>query len=388
MPLRCRARVVSLMNTLSLIRISSLQVEFYFSDSNLYRDAFLHEKITSDPEGFVDIAILCIFNRLKRLLGIDAKSAVDVSDASIQRIVDAVEGSSEVVVSEDKKRLKRASAMDKDASVVAQEIDARSLMVGPFRFDVPLEELEGYFETLGKVNAVRMRRHVSSKDFRGSVFAEFESQEECDRVLHASKGGEGFVYDGATLVMEPKVDFMKRKEEEKLARVHAAQKEREDVEKAIEVLDAEIEEFGAEPGTFVKFDFGDVTLGDTVTFGMIKDSFGGKEKGLLFVEYTHGDTVGYARFSSSAEAQAALEENGKRLLAGFEATLTVLDGEDEKEYIKKVLVLRKKAALDRAKKDKQGRGSGRGRGRGRGGNRGGKRPGRGGMRGRNKRQKS
>ena len=103
-------------------------MEFYFSDSNLYRDAFLNEKITTDPDGFVDIAILCIFNRLKGLLKIDAKSAVDVSDEAIQQIVDAVEGSTDLVLSEDKKRLKRATPMTKDASEVAQEIDDRSLI--------------------------------------------------------------------------------------------------------------------------------------------------------------------------------------------------------------------------------------------------------------------
>lgn len=365
-------------------------MEFYFSDSNLYRDAFLLEKITTDPDGFVDIAILCIFNRLKSLLNIDAKSAVDVSDDAIQQVVDAVEGSTELVLSEDTKRLKRSMPMTKDASEVAKEIDDRSLMVSPFRFDVRLEQLEEYFESLGKVNAVRMRRHVSSKDFRGSVFAEFESKEEAGRVLNASKEGEGFVFDGAKLVMEPKVEFIKKKEEEKRARATAAEQEKEEEEKAIHVEDAEIEEFGADPGTFVKFDFGDVGLGDNVTFGMIKDSFGGKDKGLMFVEYTKGDAIGYARFTSSSEAKAALEESGKRMLAGFEASLSVLEGEDEKEYIRKVLALRKKAALDRSKKEKQSQGGGRGRGRGRGrreGNRGGKRPGRGGGRGNNKRQR-
>ena len=361
-------------------------MEFYFSDSNLYRDAFLHEKITTDPDGFVDIAILCIFNRLKRLLEIEAKSAVDVSDDAIQRVVEAVDQSPELVVSEDRKRLKRAKAMVQNVSDVAQEIDSRSLLVRPFRFDVSLEELEKYFESIGKVNAVRMRRHVSSKDFRGSVFAEFESKEEAERVLGASKGEDGFVFDGAKLEMEQKVEFVKRKEEEKRARVSAAQKEEEEEKKIIHVDDAEIEGFGAEPGTFVKFDFGDATLGDGVTFGMIKDSFGGKEKGLMFVEYTNGESVGYARFSSSSEARAALGDDGKQMLAGFEASLSILEGEDEKEYIRKVLVLRKKAALDRSKKEKSS-GGGRGRGRGRGGHRGGKRPGRGGGRGSNKRQK-
>lgn len=38
-----------------------LQIEFYFSDSNLPRDKFLSERVAADPEGYVDIALLCIF---------------------------------------------------------------------------------------------------------------------------------------------------------------------------------------------------------------------------------------------------------------------------------------------------------------------------------------
>lgn len=46
----------------------SNQVEFYFSDSNLPRDKFLNEKVAADPEGYVDIALLCTFSRMKALL--------------------------------------------------------------------------------------------------------------------------------------------------------------------------------------------------------------------------------------------------------------------------------------------------------------------------------
>lgn len=45
-----------------------LQIEFYFSDSNLPRDKFLSERVAADPEGYVDIALLCIFQVCWRLL--------------------------------------------------------------------------------------------------------------------------------------------------------------------------------------------------------------------------------------------------------------------------------------------------------------------------------
>ena len=49
------------------------QVEFYFSDSNLPRDKFLNEKVAADPDGFVDIALLCTFSRMKALLKVRIK---------------------------------------------------------------------------------------------------------------------------------------------------------------------------------------------------------------------------------------------------------------------------------------------------------------------------
>lgn len=366
-------------------------MEFYFSDSNLYRDSFLHEKMSNDSDGFVDISLVCTFNRMKQLL----KNVSDDETGKVKAVSEAVAGSSSLVLSEDGTRVKRATPLDKDPKEIAEEIDARSLLVGPFRFDVTLEELEEYFQSsVGKTNAVRMRRHVSSKDFRGSVFAEFESIDEAERVLKASEGG-GFVFDGAPLTMEKKAEFVKRKEEERHARKNSPynndttstlKKDDGDVtekkEEVIEVGEKEIEEFGAVPGTFVKFDFGGADLKDGVTFGLVKDSFGGKDSGLMFVEYKQGEQTGCARFSTKETAQAALDActDGKRLLAGFEATLTILEGEEEKEYIKKVIIMRKKAAIERAKKEKQGGG-----GKGRGGKRSG---GRGGGRGGGKRRKT
>lgn len=44
------------------------QIEFYFSDSNLPRDKFLSERVAADAEGYVDIALLCIFQVCWRLL--------------------------------------------------------------------------------------------------------------------------------------------------------------------------------------------------------------------------------------------------------------------------------------------------------------------------------
>ena len=84
------------------------QIEFYFSDSNLYRDEFLHDLITGDPSGEVDIATLCMFNRMKQLLNISSRAREEVSAGAVETVVAALEGSEELVISEDKKKVKRA----------------------------------------------------------------------------------------------------------------------------------------------------------------------------------------------------------------------------------------------------------------------------------------
>ena len=379
--------------------IISMQIEFYFSDSNLYRDSFLREQIGQAQDGFIDIRLLCIFNRMRQLLqgnsfkpnqGPNAPDQVE--DSMVQRVVAAVKDSSVVQVSPDGKSIKRLAPMSKDPSELAADIDDRSLLVSPFRFDIKLEELTGFFESvIGDVNAVRMRRHVSSKDFRGSVFVEFTTKEKAEKVLEESNGENGFIFDGARLKMEPKLEFVKRKQEERHAKKNSPHNPAAKTENGgniskpaeITVDDKEIEEFNMSSGSCVKFDFGSVEFKDPVTFGLVKDSFGGKGSGLKFVDYEQGETTGYARFETPLDAKTIVEqsENGKRMLAGYEATLTVLQGDDEREYIKKVIAIRKKAASQRQpdnskfKKRKFGDQRGRGRGRGRGGRgRGGKRP--------------
>eukprot|EP00889_Picochlorum_renovo_P004509 jgi/Picre1/31539/NNA_006891.t1 len=99
------------------------QMEFYFSDSNLYRDSFLHEKMSNDSDGFVDISLVCTFNRMKKLL----KKVSDDDDEAgkVKAVSEAVGGSSSLVLSEDGTRVKRATPLDKDPKEIAEEIDAR-----------------------------------------------------------------------------------------------------------------------------------------------------------------------------------------------------------------------------------------------------------------------
>ena len=82
-------------------------MEFYFSDSNLPRDAFLREKVESDKDGFVDVALLCIFSRMNQLLMTSNKEPGKVPPEKVAEVAEALEGSDKLTLSEDKTRVRR-----------------------------------------------------------------------------------------------------------------------------------------------------------------------------------------------------------------------------------------------------------------------------------------
>lgn len=92
----------------------------------------------------------------------------------------------------------------KDLETIASEVDCRSLYAKPFALDAAdLDKITAFFNKAAPVNCVRLRRHVASRNFRGSVFVEFASVEHATSVL-AMK----LEYDGAPVTMVRKVDYM------------------------------------------------------------------------------------------------------------------------------------------------------------------------------------
>lgn len=94
---------------IKLLLFSLFQIEFYFSDSNLYRDNFLHDKVKANSEGFVDIALLCTFSRMQWLLSEASESQPPkLPDSAAADVAAILKDSSTLVVSEDGKQVRRA----------------------------------------------------------------------------------------------------------------------------------------------------------------------------------------------------------------------------------------------------------------------------------------
>ena len=66
------------------------------------------------------------------------------------------------------------------------EVDARSIYAKPFPFDVTLDGLMQFWSKVAATRGVRLRRHVVSLDFKGSVFVEFDTSATAEQVRAAA----------------------------------------------------------------------------------------------------------------------------------------------------------------------------------------------------------
>ncbi|KAK3806448.1 MAG: hypothetical protein J3Q66DRAFT_407150 [Benniella sp.] len=147
------------------------QVEFYFSDSNLPQDKFMTELVKKGKDGYVAIARIASFKRMR-----------DHKDKDL--IVEALRESKELLeVSEDGLLVRRRIPL-----VPQKDHFQRSIYAKGFGEETPsLQlELEQFFSGLGDVKQVRMRRHADTNEFKGSVFVEYATLDETNTIA-ASK---------------------------------------------------------------------------------------------------------------------------------------------------------------------------------------------------------
>lgn len=340
------------------------QVEFYFSDSNVARDKFLMEKILSHPEGYVELAVLCSFARMTKALQIPAgQSSEEIPNAIVAKVAGALEDSETLQLSEDKQFVKRkAPLVSRD--VVIKEMDERSIYAKPLPFDTTLDRLTEFFSALGKVGAVRMRRHLESKDFKGSVFVEFDSPATANMVA----ARENIEFEGAVLRIEMKSDYTGRKKRERIEAAANGQRAQvpaptpaQDPASAASPMEASPSPAKAEPaettaaptpifqlGTVLQFKFNEGQDLSTLYYREIKTSMGGREGGVTFVEYSKGSDFGFVRYKEASAAEKMLADSAGGLkIQDLDATLEKVDEEAEKEFHNKALL-----AIQNAEKQK------------------------------------
>ncbi|KAJ0986007.1 hypothetical protein J5N97_004363 [Dioscorea zingiberensis] len=117
------------------------QVEYYFSDENLPTDKFLLKQMKKDKGGFVSIALIASFRKMKKL----------VQDLHLIEV--ALRTSTELVVSSDGKRVKRSKPLQFTEITDAKP---RTILVENLPEDYSTENIQKIFGNIGKINDIKI----------------------------------------------------------------------------------------------------------------------------------------------------------------------------------------------------------------------------------------
>uniref|UniRef100_A0A2K6G7J9 Small RNA binding exonuclease protection factor La n=1 Tax=Propithecus coquereli TaxID=379532 RepID=A0A2K6G7J9_PROCO len=262
------------------------QIEYYFGDFNLPRDKFLKEQIKLD-EGWVPLEIMIKFNRLNRLTT-DFNVIVEALSKSKAELME---------ISEDKTKIRRSPSkpLPEVTDEYKNDVKNRSVYIKGFPTDATLDDIKEWLEDKGQVLNIQMRRTLI---FFGNFFYIF-------------------------LVVQEDY-FAKKNEERKQNKVEAklrAKQEQEEKQKLEE--DAEMKSLEEKIGCLLKFS------------GDLDDQTCREDLHVLFSSHE-----GQALLKDKAKEaldKAKDANNGNLQLRNKEVTWEVLEGEVEKEALKKII---------------------------------------------------
>jgi len=325
------------------------QITFYFGDSNLTTDKHLQKKVAEDTEGWVKLDHIASFKRMQAL--------VPSSDVAVIGNILKSSDQDTVEVDEDNTKVRRnpAKPLPEENLFNKRAIYSKGWDLK----ETTIDSVETYFTEKGyKVLQVRLRRLPVTKDFKGSVFVELSDVEEATKcAAETHKVGE------TELLVEMKSAYHQRKNAERLAKRKAkaaAKKDKADADgtdgasatKKEDAAPAEEEVY--ELGCVLKFE----GLADDTTREDIKEKLNPIQE-VKWVDFQRGDTGGEVRFEEAGSAikVKAKADEDKVEINKKVPTWTVLEGEEEKTYYKKMSDARK-ARRSAFSKSKGGRGGG------------------------------
>ncbi|XP_010248222.1 PREDICTED: la-related protein 6C-like [Nelumbo nucifera] len=117
------------------------QVEYQFSDMSLIASDMLAKHINKDPEGYVPISIIASSKKIKSLV------------SNNHLLVQALRGSSKLVVSDDGKRIRRKHLFTEREK---EELQCRTVAVENLPEDYSHQNLEKIFGVVGSVKTIRV----------------------------------------------------------------------------------------------------------------------------------------------------------------------------------------------------------------------------------------
>ena len=163
------------------------QLEYYFSDANLRRDAHLKGLAGADNDStlrqWVDLEHVLAFARARAILNDDGEPAKKRAKTAIPAVaLEAARASRELELSEDGTKIRRAQPY---IAVDAKELAARTVYVEPVADDASIDSIQARFAPHGTVANVSLPRG------RGFGFVEFERRESAQKAVAALDGVDG-----------------------------------------------------------------------------------------------------------------------------------------------------------------------------------------------------
>lgn len=317
------------------------QIEYYFGDRNMPRDKFLQQAANSGQDGYVPIATLLTFNRLKALSSNEQliAAAVKKSGSSIVQLNDEGTGI---------RRHPDKPLPDIFSPDLRKFIKSKTVYVKGFPLDSTLDNLQSFFVGFGKIEHLQMRRKGADegRQFKGSVFVEFTGQDAADAflALKSVKFGE------VELMKESKENYFQKKNEEKKFKTGVR------AEQPVVSVDVSPRETTVkQTGCVLHFN----GCGDKPTWEAIKERLS-EYATVAFVDFPGADrSEGYVRFKEEGGANKALEglrsglsEGEMPVLLGAPSVVRVLKGEEEVDYWAK-MEANKKTKMSGAKGQKR-----------------------------------
>ncbi|KAF2101199.1 winged helix DNA-binding domain-containing protein, partial [Rhizodiscina lignyota] len=153
------------------------QIEFYFSDSNLYQDKYLFGLVKGSANRSVPLKTITSFKRMQRFQPYSAVVAAMRESETLDLIEKTRPGEEEIV------RKVPIEAMHGETQgewfkSFEDSTKPRSIYAKGFGEETAKTqiEIEEFFARYGQVKAVRLRR-TAQRVFKGSVFVEFDTPE-------------------------------------------------------------------------------------------------------------------------------------------------------------------------------------------------------------------
>lgn len=183
------------------------QVEFYFSDSNLLTDTFLLRQVNGSENNPVAVKTIHDFKRMRRFQPYSAVVAA-LKDSTTLTITD-----DDCIVRKTPLPAHVKPHAAENISIWEDATRPRSIYAKGFGDEKPSTQVdvEAFFAPYGPIRAVRLRRHMPERTFKGSVFVEFEDEGLAKQFLELEGKPK---WEGRDLVVKSKEEYVKEKAED------------------------------------------------------------------------------------------------------------------------------------------------------------------------------